>query len=101
MLENPKAPVEVDKLLTSLLSNSEVPSSEISEIKKLISVFNASVDFWNVPFQDDTLQSKIKCNPKHQQYLADICGCMFGGVGAIAYSWLIEEMQQQHGGGCI
>lgn len=100
LLESPRAPEEVSVILQNLLEDKELPSSEINEIKKLQSVYLASVKFW--PISTNNLDNnKYKCNPKHQQYLADAFGCVWGGLGAIAYSWLIEEMQNQHGGGCI
>ena len=37
----------------------------------------------------------------HQVFFADICGCMFGGVGSVGFSWAIYSIQQHHGGGCI
>lgn len=100
-IETPKAPSEVNIILQNLLNDKELNNSEINEVKKLVSVFNASIKYWNVPMNDNSSTVEMKCNPKHQVYLADIAGCMFGGLGSIAYSWLVDEMQQQHGGGCI
>ena len=98
LIENPKAPTLVNKILQNLFSDSDLPDLEINEIKKLISVFSASIKYWSVPFSDD---NKKACNPKHQLYIADIAGCMFGGLGSIGLSWLVDEMQSQNGGGCI
>jgi hypothetical protein len=100
LLVNPKNPEEVINNLNILLNDESMNSNDVNEIKKLLSVYTSSIEFWkdNTSFKYD---AKKKCDPAHQVFFADLIGCMFGGIGSVGMSWAIYSIQQHNGGGCI
>jgi len=59
LLENPKVPEETINILNNLLADKSMTSNDINEIKKLLSVYKASVQFWtNSSFAFDTSSKK-------------------------------------------
>ena len=101
LLEEPKSPDEVNVIFEKLISDKEVVASEKNELKKMLNVYNASVIFWGTNDTKVAIESKVACNPAYQVFFADAVGCMFGGLGSVAYSAFVYSAQQQNGGGCI
>jgi hypothetical protein len=101
LLENNEGPQEVNQVFTNLLNSETLTETEKNEILKMKNVYNSSVGFWNNENNKNYFNKEMECDPQDQIFLSDAVGCLFGGLGAVGFSWFCYEAQSQNGGGCI
>ncbi len=106
----------ISSMLNNFTVKKDISSSDKKIIDNFIDIFNYSDLFWNSHgLQNVNLSAR--CNPASQVRFADAFGGLIGGVigagaggfgapfgaflGSQLYSAFVEEMQDQHGGGCI
>ena len=90
---------EIIRMVDSFKMENNLSSIEREQITKFKVTLSASKELW-----DEKVSyfhsSKWPCKPAEQQYLADAFGSLWGGLGAVGYSYAVYELQ---GGGahCI
>jgi len=94
---------ETEKTLKKLEKDINLSESESKGVELFIEIARYSNEFWTEYNKNTGNITTGRCDPTSQQYLADAFGgLIFGGLGAVGYSWAANEIQKsQYDGGCI
>lgn len=95
----------VNNIVQKYLKETELTEIEKETIILFNTVAHYSNEYWvNYEIKQNrtnSISSKWDCDPRHQQFIGDAVGTIFGGLGAIGISWLVYEFQKDVGGVCI
>lgn len=93
---NESVAVNLEKI-RSLKKKPGLSAYDIDELNKFESLLKASDEFWGA-----SQETSSRCCARCQVMIADYAGGMFGGLGSVGFSVLVNYIQDtHHGGGCM